>query len=48
VNAQESNLTIRAKWEIGTPYKVPSFVYQGGQWQRFDYKYGATIYHAET
>ena len=36
--AKDSSEVIRAKWEIGVPYRVPCYEHREGKWKRFDYK----------
>lgn len=38
LHAKESNEVIRPKWEQGLPYRVPSYTFLNGSWQRFDGK----------
>lgn len=38
---KESNEVIKAKWEVGVAYRVPSYTFKDGKWQRFDGKESA-------
>lgn len=40
-NFKESNEVIKAKWELGSAHRVPSYTFKDGKWQRFDGKESA-------